>query len=181
MNEQEIIDNAPKGATLTCTICEDKQRLYIDNADMLANGLATFWAFDENGVREFDPESRYTSFNDDLQSLADIKELVELRNAVIGFQVAITEQVKHRDKLESENRNLTDKMYGIAQELFELRKANAELEKERDLMLHEVANQYNGSDSTEWSIGANHVFKLFAKWAFSKKSKTLKEQPKNKL
>lgn len=29
--------------------------------------------------------------------------------------------------------------------------------------LHTVANQYEGDDSTDWSIGANHVFKLFAK------------------
>ena len=39
-------------------------------------------------------------------------------------------------------------------------------------MLHEVANQYDGNDSTEWSIGANHVFALFTKWV----SKALKEK-----
>lgn len=31
-------------------------------------------------------------------------------------------------------------------------------------MLHEVAKKYDGNDLAEWSIGANHVFKLFAKW-----------------
>lgn len=29
--------------------------------------------------------------------------------------------------------------------------------------LHTVANQYNGTDSTEWSNGANHVLRLFVK------------------
>ena len=29
--------------------------------------------------------------------------------------------------------------------------------------LHTVANQYNGTDSTEWAIGANHVLRLFVK------------------
>jgi hypothetical protein len=53
----------------------------------------------------------------------------------------------------------------------------AELEKERDLMLYEVANQYDGNDLNEmWSIGANHVFKLFAKWVFDKRAKALKDQ-----
>jgi hypothetical protein len=53
----------------------------------------------------------------------------------------------------------------------------SELEKERDLMLYEVANQYDGNDLNEmWSIGANHVFKLFAKWVFDKRAKALKEQ-----
>ncbi|MCB5226242.1 hypothetical protein JAO78_005370 [Alishewanella sp. 16-MA] len=32
-----------------------------------------------------------------------------------------------------------------------------------DNLLHTVANQYDGNDTTEWSIGANHVFKLFTK------------------
>jgi hypothetical protein len=49
-----------------------------------------------------------------------------------------------------------------------------ELEKVCDSMLHEVANQYDGDDLTEWSIGANHVFKLFAKWVFNKRAKALK-------
>jgi hypothetical protein len=76
MKDIEILANAPEWATLTCTICEDKQRLYIDNLDMLASGGATFWAIDG---KEFDPESRYTTFNDDLQSLSDIQTIVDLR------------------------------------------------------------------------------------------------------
>jgi len=59
-------------------------------------------------------------------------------------------------------------------ELVELRNSKVELEKERDLMLHEVAKQYDGNDLTEWSIGANHVFKLFTKWVFNKRSVALK-------
>ena len=51
----------------------------------------------------------------------------------------------------------------------------AELEKEKGLMLHEVAKQYDGNDLTEWSNGANHVFKLFAKWVYSN---AIKEQGK---
>lgn len=30
-------------------------------------------------------------------------------------------------------------------------------------LLHVVANQYGDDDTTEWSIGANHVFRLFAR------------------
>lgn len=60
----------------------------------------------------------------------------------------------------------------------ELAKANErarELENSNARMLHEVANQYDGNDSTEWSIGANHVFRLFAKW-ISKNEQLRKEQ-----
>lgn len=60
----------------------------------------------------------------------------------------------------------------------DLAKANeraAELENSNARMLHEVANQYDGNDSTEWSIGANHVFKLFAKW-IHKSEQLRKEQ-----
>ena len=50
----------------------------------------------------------------------------------------------------------------------------AELEKEKGLMLHEVAKQYDGNDLTEWSNGANHVFKLFTKWIYSNAIKETK-------
>lgn len=41
-------------------------------------------------------------------------------------------------------------------------KAQAVEDEYRDL-LHVVANQYNGNDTTTWSLGANHVFKLFGR------------------
>jgi hypothetical protein len=53
-------------------------------------------------------------------------------------------------------------------EVYTLRKRVAELEggeqENYALMLHEVANRYDGNSTTEWSIGANHVFVLFCKW-----------------
>jgi len=60
----------------------------------------------------------------------------------------------------------------------QLAKANErvkELEDSNKRMLHEVANQYDGNDSTEWSIGANHVFRLFSKWVH-KNEQLRKEQ-----
>jgi hypothetical protein len=62
----------------------------------------------------------------------------------------------------------------------QLAKANervTELEGDGTRMLHEVANQYDGDDYTDWSVGANHVFKLFGKWLY-KNEQLRKEQEK---
>ena len=48
--------------------------------------------------------------------------------------------------------------------------ANA-LEHEYKDLLHVVANQYDGNDTSEWSIGANHVFRLFTKEVCSRLEK----------
>jgi hypothetical protein len=40
----------------------------------------------------------------------------------------------------------------------------SDLERGLNEMLHTVANQYNGDDNTEWSVGANHVVRLFGKY-----------------
>ena len=37
------------------------------------------------------------------------------------------------------------------------------IQEEYSSLLQVVANQYDGNDTTDWSIGANHVFVLFAK------------------
>lgn len=51
------------------------------------------------------------------------------------------------------------------------------VETEYKDLLHVVANQYDGNDSTEWSIGANHVFRLFAK-EVNKRANQLYQQAK---
>ena len=53
----------------------------------------------------------------------------------------------------------------LASEVEALRDQVERIDEVHVRMLHEVANRYDGNDSTEWSIGANHVFTLFAKWA----------------
>ena len=68
-------------------------------------------------------------------------------------------------------------VYELEKELAKANERVAELEKSYTRMLHEVANQYDGNDSTEWSIGANHVFKLFAKWIH--KSEQLRKEQEN--
>ena len=95
MTEQDILANAPEGAEITFTICEDKQRLYADNLEMLANGCATFWTV---YGEEFDPDGRCISFNDDLQSLSDISRIAELEKALKSTNAELSgaiDQVNH--------------------------------------------------------------------------------------
>tara|TARA_Y100001963_G_C6524158_1_gene328055 strand:+ start:118 stop:468 length:351 start_codon:yes stop_codon:yes gene_type:complete len=63
----------------------------------------------------------------------------------------------------------------LQSEVERLKQQADELEREHEKMLHEVACKYDGDDSTEWSNGANYVFRLFAKWVFDN-DKKLKSQ-----
>jgi hypothetical protein len=143
MNDQKILDNAPKGA-LGIKIMDGFYR----------------WVLKDNTPSKLYECIAFYNYNQIFRSLADIKELVELRNANATLELTC----KSRANSINEMSNM----------IAELQKANTELEKERDSMLHEVAKQYDGDGLSEWAIGANHVFMLFAKWVSSKRSKALK-------
>ena len=90
MSDQKILDDAPEGAT------------YIDGEEYLDAKHDSYWC---------SKKSKWCALceiilQDDIRSLADIKELVDLRNAVEGFQIALTEQVVAKNALENENRKL---------------------------------------------------------------------------
>lgn len=52
------------------------------------------------------------------------------------------------------------------------------VETEYKNLLHVVANQYHDNDNTEWSIGANHVFALFA-IEVNKRANQIRQQAKD--
>lgn len=97
MNDKEILANAPKDdkATITFTICEDKQRVYVDDIGDLIGGYALWWAVYDGVTKEFDCESRYIVLNDDVQSLADIQRIVE-------FEAKLEEAIKINSSLSAE-------------------------------------------------------------------------------
>jgi hypothetical protein len=143
MDDQKILDNAPVGEGIDLV---DITGEYFDEH---CNHLDSRGLWSPHNIGPVSP-----------RSLADVKELVELRNANATLELTC----KSRANSINEMSNM----------IAELQKANTELEKERDSMLHEVAKQYDGDGLSEWAIGANHVFMLFAKWVSSKRSKALK-------
>ena len=92
---------------------------------------------------------------------------------------AAADEIKHlKEQLAKANEDykaLFSAFQNCHDELVDANERVKELENSNARMLHEVANQYDGNDSTEWSIGANHVFRLFAKW-ISKNEQLRKEQ-----
>lgn len=101
----------------------------------------------------------------------EIESLTErLENPRCLQELVCVEQMKEMTMLEIHraNQNLHEQLAKANERARELENSNAR-------MLHEVANQYDGNNSTEWSIGANHVFRLFAKW-ISKNKQLRKEQ-----
>jgi chromosome segregation ATPase len=116
------------------------------------------------------------------------KELLEFAQTAHEENVKLVQKLakanEHITELESELVSRHNHIQELRQEAGEyavlIAKANervTELEGDGTRMLHEVANQYDGDDYTDWSVGANHVFKLFGKWLY-KNEQLRKEQEK---
>ena len=90
MNNQEILKYWPEDARITFTINGDGQRIYANDLDSLVNGCGKFWTVCNEKTIEFDSDSCYIDFNDDVSSLADIKRITdlegELRSLVRGIK-----------------------------------------------------------------------------------------------
>ena len=88
MSDQKILDDAPPNTSIV-----DSEFRFFNDVHCELN---------EQG----DWNWKSTMPKYPIRSLADIKELVDLRNAVEGFQIALTEQVVAKNALENENRKL---------------------------------------------------------------------------
>jgi hypothetical protein len=113
MDDQKILANAPKCKSAT---------FYAEFVQVRLNTYAKKWGgeymfWDEKLSSWTHDGWEQSSSKANFRSLADIKEVVELRKANAELVMAITEQVKRRDELESENRELSDRMFELEKKI----------------------------------------------------------------